>query len=330
IGVSAGPECKAALQEVTHLVEEGMKTNELALKSSFGAAELKVDGDFLYFLADAAVVAFQYGNPDKLCSPLVEAKKAGQDLVSAYASYVNDYYVGSFGANVKTYNQDYLKNTTASEHNSDRLWWFQVCSEVAYFQVAPANDSIRSSKIDLRYHLDLCKNVFGDTVYPIVEATNLYYGGLRIAGTKIVFANGSQDPWRHASKQISSSDTPSYLLTCQNCGHCVDFRGCPQSPLSIEGMFFMEHNCLLLNLGVISSLYLDIVILLDLEDSDLEGDEYCMTFLLPDTFLPLSGDSKGCSSPDAVNKIRQQITEHIDLWLSQCQDGDASGRWSAI
>ncbi|KAH9609071.1 hypothetical protein KSS87_021831 [Heliosperma pusillum] len=276
IGVSAGPECKAALQEVTHLVEEGMKTNELALKSSFGAAELKVDGDFLYFLADAAVVAFQYGNPDKLCSPLVEAKKAGQDLVSAYASYVNDYYVGSFGANVKTYNQDYLKNTTASEHNSDRLWWFQVCSEVAYFQVAPANDSIRSSKIDLRYHLDLCKNVFGDTVYPIVEATNLYYGGLRIAGTKIVFANGSQDPWRHASKQISSSDTPSYLLTCQNCGHCVDFRGCPQSPLSIEG------------------------------------------------------DSKGCSSPDAVNKIRQQITEHIDLWLSQCQDGDASGRWSAI
>ncbi|XP_074294525.1 putative serine protease EDA2 [Silene latifolia] len=276
IGVSAGPECKAALQEVTHLVEEGMKTNEIALKSSFGASELKIDGDFLYFLADAAVIAFQYGNPDKLCTPLVEAKKAGQDLVSAYASYVNDYYVGSFGATVKTYNQEYLKNTTGSEHNSDRLWWFQVCSEVAYFQVAPANDSIRSSKVDLRYHLDLCKNVFGDTVYPVVEETNLYYGGLRIAGTKIVFANGSQDPWRHASKQISSSDLPSYLITCQNCGHCVDFRGCPQSPLSIEG------------------------------------------------------DSKGCSSPDAVNKVRQQITEHMDLWLSECQDGDASGRWSAI
>lgn len=24
---------------------------------------------------------FQYGNPDKLCTPLVEAKKAGEDLV---------------------------------------------------------------------------------------------------------------------------------------------------------------------------------------------------------------------------------------------------------
>jgi hypothetical protein len=27
------------------------------------------------------------------------------------------------------------------------------------------------------------------------------------AGSKIVFANGSQDPWRHASKQISSKES---------------------------------------------------------------------------------------------------------------------------
>lgn len=72
--------------------------------------QLKIDGDFLYFLADAAVIAvsmhvfyfstsvenpffqfqviiisavlqFQYGNPDKLCSPLIGAKNAGKDLV---------------------------------------------------------------------------------------------------------------------------------------------------------------------------------------------------------------------------------------------------------
>lgn len=29
------------------------------------------------------------------------------------------------------------------------------------------------------------------------------------AGSKIVFTNGSQDPWRHASKQISSPDSES-------------------------------------------------------------------------------------------------------------------------
>ena len=33
-----------------------------------------------------------------------------------------------------------------------------------------------------RYHLDLCRNVFGEEVYPDVFMTNLYYGGTRIAG----------------------------------------------------------------------------------------------------------------------------------------------------
>lgn len=266
IGESAGAECKHALQEINQLVEQRIATNGKALKALFGAGELKIDGDFLYFLADAAVTAFQYGNPDKLCSPLVEAKKAGADLVDAYAKYVKEEYVGNFGASIETYNQQHLKNTTPGEEaSSDRLWWFQVCTEVAFFQVAPSNDSIRSSKVDTKYHLDLCKNVFGQGIYPDVEATNLYYGGIKIAGSKIVFANGSQDPWRHASKQTSSPDMPSYIISCHNCGHGTDMRGCPQAPLNLEG------------------------------------------------------DARKCSSPDAVHKVRQQIIENIDLWLSQCQ-----------
>ncbi|KAL9271949.1 putative serine protease EDA2 [Drosera capensis] len=260
--------------------------------------QLSIDGDFLYFLVDAAVMAFQYWNPEALCSPLVQAKKDGGDLVDAYASYIK----GS-GIGVETYSQKHLKKTSPGENSSDRLWWFQVCTEVAYFQVAPANDSVRSSKVDsrhvsvsvtfsflflctvglinifppwimIRYHLDLCRNVFGDGVYSEVDATNLYYGGTKIAGSKIVFTNGSQDPWRHASKQASSSEMPSYLMSCHNCGHRTDLRGCPQSPLNPEG------------------------------------------------------NDKDCSSPDAVNKVRQQITDLMDLWLSECTDAERD--WSAI
>ncbi|KAL1354905.1 hypothetical protein HN51_006954 [Arachis hypogaea] len=270
VGESAGPECKAALQETTKLVDQKLVTNGKALKASFDATGLRIDGDFLYFLADAAATAFQYGNPDKLCKPLVEAKKAGDDLVDAYAKYVKEYYLGDYGASVQSYNQNYLKNTAASEDSSDRLWWFQVCTEVAYFQVAPSNDSVRSSKVDTRYHLDLCKNVFGEGIFPDVDSTNIYYGGTKIAGSKIVFTNGSQDPWRRASKQASSPDMPSYTITCSNCGHGTDMRGCPQSPFNIEG------------------------------------------------------NEKNCTSPDAVHKVRQKIVEHIDLWLSECQDTSRS------
>ncbi|PIN26853.1 Prolyl oligopeptidase [Handroanthus impetiginosus] len=87
VGESAGPECKLVLQEITHLVDQRLESNDKALKALFGAARLKNDGDFLYFLADAAVMAFQYGNPDKLCTPLIEAKKAGEDLVVSIFQY---------------------------------------------------------------------------------------------------------------------------------------------------------------------------------------------------------------------------------------------------
>ncbi|KAK7262928.1 hypothetical protein RJT34_30509 [Clitoria ternatea] len=190
--------------------------------------------------------------------------KPWHNYKDAYAKYVREYYIGTFGVNAETYDQKFLKRTDISEDSSTRLWWFQVCTEVAYFQVAPSNDSIRSSKVDTKYHLDLCKNVFGEGMFPDVDATNLYYGGTKIAGSKIVFANGSQDPWRHASKQTSSPDLPSYLIKCYNCGHCTDIRGCPQSPLVLEG------------------------------------------------------NEKNCTSPDAVHKVRQKISEHIDLWLSEC------------
>ncbi|KAG2240753.1 hypothetical protein Bca52824_090498 [Brassica carinata] len=78
--------------------------------------------------------------------------------------------------------------------------------------------------------------------------------------------HGVMHPNRPHLLTLMLDDTvPSYIVNCHNCGHGSDLRGCPQSPLIIEG------------------------------------------------------DSKNCSSPDAVNKVRQRIIEHIDLWLSQCR-----------
>ncbi|XP_048530634.1 probable serine protease EDA2 isoform X1 [Triticum urartu] len=234
VGESAGPQCKAALQEITRLVDEQLRLDSHSVKALFGADSLKNDGDFLFLLADAAATTFQYGNPDALCSPLSNAKKKGESLVETYAHFVKDYFIKKLGTTVSSYDQEYLKETTPDD-SSSRLWWFQVCSEVAYFQVAPKNDSVRSAQLNTRYNLDLCKNVYGEGVYPDVFMTNLYYGGTSIAASKIVFTNGSQDPWRHASKQNSSEDMPSYIIKCSNCGHGTDLRGCPQLPFRIEG-----------------------------------------------------------------------------------------------
>lgn len=40
----------------------------------------------------------------------------------------------------------------------------------------------------------------------------------------------------------------------------------------------------------------------------------------------VAGNSKNCSSPEAVNKVREQMTEYIDLWLSECH----AASWSSM
>lgn len=235
VSESAGPACSKALRNITALVEAGLLQNATAVKSKFGAEQLVIDGDFMYFLADAAAIAFQYGNPDTLCGPVVSGRPHEQDLLEVYASYVSSYYVNTFGSSVDTYDQEHLKKTEAGVNSGDRQWWYQVCTELAYFQVAPENNSIRSHLVDSKYHLDLCSNVFKPGTYPEVNITNMYYGGAGIAGSRIFFTNGSQDPWRRASKQTSSAGEPSWLIMCHNCGHGSDLRGCPQAPLQIEG-----------------------------------------------------------------------------------------------
>lgn len=64
---------------------------------------------------------------------------------------MQEYYVKGLGVGIETYDQEQLKKTKLTSDSGTRLWWFQVCTEVAYFQVAPANDSIRSPQVDSRH-----------------------------------------------------------------------------------------------------------------------------------------------------------------------------------
>uniref|UniRef100_A0A0E0R1B0 Serine carboxypeptidase S28 family protein n=1 Tax=Oryza rufipogon TaxID=4529 RepID=A0A0E0R1B0_ORYRU len=169
VGDSAGPECKAALQEVTRLVDEQLRLDSRSVKVLFGAEKLKNDGDFLFFLADAAAIGFQYGSPDAVCSPLINAKKTGRSLVETYAQYVQDFFIRRWGTTVSSYDQEYLKNTT------------------------PDDTNFGGSKFAVRL-----------PIFKWHPKTIAFALQRSIQASKIVFTNGSQDPWRHASKQKSS------------------------------------------------------------------------------------------------------------------------------
>jgi len=83
----------------------------------------------------------------------------------------------------------------------------------------------------MTWHKLHCEKVFKMKLFPDTDDTNNYYGGKNIQGTRIFFADSSQDPWQHASVDNSpNNDEPYNFVECHNCGHCSEMRGCPSVP----------------------------------------------------------------------------------------------------
>ncbi|XP_006861990.1 PREDICTED: putative serine protease K12H4.7-like [Chrysochloris asiatica] len=81
----------------------------------------------------------------------------------------------------------------------DRQWLYQSCTEFGFFQTTDSKNHPFSG-VPLRYFLKLCSDAFGlkfstDSVSRAIRTTNRHYGGLKVNGSKIIFPNGSSDPW---------------------------------------------------------------------------------------------------------------------------------------
>jgi len=235
VATSVGEECANVLRNVTILLETLILDSGLATKvetkHKFQADSLTVDGDFFFFAADVMAESVQYGYQDDLCIPLVNSFNAHgtTDLVDLFANYSINGWNLAYGLGTPyEYGTAYQQDVTTNENKADRQWFFQTCSELAYFQNAPSEGSIRSHMINMTYHRTRCQAVFELDLWPDTDATNEYYGGDHIAATKVFFANGSQDPWQHASVTHTLSDSePARVIECHNCCHCVDVRTCP-------------------------------------------------------------------------------------------------------
>ncbi|CAI5458963.1 unnamed protein product [Closterium sp. Yama58-4] len=232
---SAGLQCSAILANITRRVEHRLASSpedRQAVKQLFAAASVEHDGDFLFLLADAAVFAFQYGRPDQLCDPLIHAHATGSDAMEAFATYVRDLFFAHFGSAPSDYDRHALANTSLTARSANmRTWLYQCCSQMAFFQTpARLGPQIRSNALNMSYWQGLCAAVYGDhprALFPDVDATNTFFGATAIASSRIYFTNGSQDPWKRASRLLGTAAMPSEVVECHNCGHGVDMRGCP-------------------------------------------------------------------------------------------------------
>jgi len=227
VAESVGPQCAKLIQQTNSEIEIAMNSSSVSnkqVKEMFQASYLE-DDDFIYMIADIGAETVQYGYQENLCSAL---QAGNNDLISAFANFSTSFWYPTFQSTPMDYYTIWFQNETTS--NGDRAWWWQTCSELAYFQIAPSQGSLRSSMIDIEWFHKKCSQIFGNGIWPNTNLTNLMYGGADIAGTNIFFADSSQDPWRRASVQTDHFGEPFHLISCNNCGHCSDLRGCPSLP----------------------------------------------------------------------------------------------------
>ncbi|EFJ32467.1 hypothetical protein SELMODRAFT_63867, partial [Selaginella moellendorffii] len=230
MGITAGPECKRVLQNVTSIVEKALLENGTAIKSFFDPNAVKVNVDFLAYVAEIIAVAVRkelQRHVFVLSSDLFRFA-----TIQAQSGRFNQLCTSVLNASA-TNNATKLLVTKFIFHvqspNYQWAWKYQVCTEMGLFRVSSGPDGLFSLQINTQYYLDQCSQMFGQGIRPDVTTTNLLFGGAKIAGSKIMFLNGSEDPWRHASIQniTSSFSEPSFMLDCHSCSHVQDFKtGC--------------------------------------------------------------------------------------------------------
>jgi serine protease 16 len=112
-----------------------------------------------------------------------------------------------------------------------RQWTLQTCVQFGYYQTCEDSGCPLSRFMTLQSNTQICQQLFGISAAvngDRVNFTNDYLGAKNISATRIVFANGSIDPW-HALSAVNSTDAaamPSVFI--DGTAHCANMM--PSSP----------------------------------------------------------------------------------------------------
>jgi len=191
---------------------------------------------FLEALSDSVAGVIQYSGDNNALgrlwtvSLMCEKLAVGDDAYTAYVNFAREFRE-SQGETCTDSNYEAalaeLRNTDPTNPAAaGRSWTYQTCGEYGYYQTVESDDVPFSKRITLDYFLNMCKDVYGiDPSLPAksVNYTNDYYGSRDVRSSRIVFVNGSVDPW-HALGIVTDTRTPKDMPVHYITGtaHCAD------------------------------------------------------------------------------------------------------------
>ncbi|XP_064418430.1 thymus-specific serine protease [Latimeria chalumnae] len=106
-----------------------------------------------------------------------------------------------------------------------RQWVYQTCTEFGFYQSTDSPNQPFHG-FPLHYHLQQCSDVYGPEfsstiIASAVQETNENYGGYNMKGSRIVFPNGSIDPWHALSiTKDKSEELPAVFI--EGTAHCAN------------------------------------------------------------------------------------------------------------
>jgi len=249
---SLGSECDAAIQAATNQIEALLqhRVGWKVLSKKFNLCD-QLDGtnendvaNFVQTLAGNFEGVVQYNKDnrafegalgtnitiDTICSimtdnstsPIVRYASVNQLLLQTNSQKCTDY----------TY-KNYIDSMTnvswaSGAAEGGRQWTYQTCVEFGFFQSSDLKDQPFGYRFPVSFFEQQCKDIFGEN-YNValleagVNATNTNYGGFGIKVTKIVFPNGSIDPW-HALGILDygENDDDAFAIFINGTAHCAD------------------------------------------------------------------------------------------------------------
>lgn len=242
-----GPQCAALMKEAVREIEESFGRPEelMRFKKMFKSESIEDNVDFLYVVADIGAIAAQYGYVPKFCDTLA----SGQSAVEGYAEFAN-YIYGSWRLTPEQISIGEATSLDPEDYVAGfgmRQWLYQSCTEYGFWQVAHKTDSSRSPLIDMDYHNNICKRLFG--IENEVNTTHInthFYADLLDSSksSNILFTNGSTDPWMTLSllpEQNTNSEVQSHMI--EGAAHCDDLRASSfndSEDMTVARMLFIE------------------------------------------------------------------------------------------
>ncbi|XP_043216351.1 putative serine protease K12H4.7 isoform X2 [Amphibalanus amphitrite] len=107
-----------------------------------------------------------------------------------------------------------------------RQWIYQTCNEFGWYQTSDAEGQPFGHRFPLTFSVQQCMDAYGTKfnqsfIDAAVAATNVRYGGRGIRVRRVVFINGSIDPW-HAMGLTATRSRHAPVIYVNGTAHCAN------------------------------------------------------------------------------------------------------------